>query len=380
MDPVRKEEMKMYGIATNESGFYYESLVINRTANPIMLIDHNNNKVTISPCDGKLDGTVLVIVRYVNGARRQWSKEKRSVEDIPIEGKKIIIDGWQIESGSIYIKEIDVILTNPDVGLTMRHHNSKSDLHEDIVVAIQGIATSKDGVSIHFVLNDPKGRVDHLFGAFGPSKTFKIDVISVPDVQHNATLSVVVGSKSGAHIQSIVDVESIFETGNLNIDQSVPLSLGLTADDAMRAASLRLKALDRQIMDQVAKRMSAEREDNVNTMDRLKSNHKIELSELKNKHITDVAERNKVISDLELEVKTGAEWKAMYLAQHSITKQDTDVHLHRHKMYEAAERKEKAKLATNSEAIKLFHTVAKVAGGIVVGAIVPYIAAKLKEK
>jgi hypothetical protein len=217
--------------------------------------------------------------------------------------------------------------------------------------------------------------VDYIFGAFGPSNIFKIDVLNVPSHQDNgATLTITAGSHNKTHIQQIVDIEQIFEEGQIVLDgQTIPISLGLTAEDATRAASSKLKELERQIFDQVSKRMTAEREEHTLRVNELKETHKLEVKELKDGNLIKTAEMKKTISDLEAEVKSSSEWRALYLAKSDIAKHDSEVHTYHTKRHEAEERTQKARLATAAETTKLFHTVAKIASGVILGVAVPWV-------
>lgn len=376
-----KKEYKAHSIHTRDSGYYYESLIVNRTTSDIMVIDHNNSKVTVPPTDGEKNSTVEIIVRNANGSRREYDKKNQNYRDLPLNAAIIKIPEWVVDSSPVPVPELDVIITNPDMGHNFRHPNSGSESQKEIVEAVQGLVSNKDGVFIHFVINDPKGRMDHIFGALNPNSLFKIDVLNENLGAEEATLTMVAGSNSKTHIQEILDIEKLFEEGSMYIEnKSISLSLGLTSTDAISSATTKLRSNDREVYAKVSKMLESERKEMKDEIKNLNDTHKQEIDDLIDKHKSEKIKHKEVVSNLEEKITALNEWKTVFEAREEVSKMDQDVRAYEAKRYEAEERYKKAKLATTSEATKLYHTVFKIAGGVVVGVVVPWIIGKMKEE
>jgi len=380
LDSISKLECKMHRISTKEAGYYYELLIINRTTNNIVIIDHNNSQEVIEPVR-HINNTVEIIVRKNNGERREFVKREQAYVDTALDTKRITIPQWHIESSYAHIPEIDAIITNPDLGHTLRHPNSTSTSSAEIVEAVQSIVGSKDGIYLHFLVKDPKGRVEKIYGAFNPTSPFSMEVLCIPTNETNATLTVIAGSRDRSYIREVIDIDPLFENGSLSIEvRSIFLTLGLTSDDAIKAASAKLQDNDRVVYDKVTKMMTNERKDHERVIENLKSAHKLELNELKDKHRDEKLKHKETITTLEDKIRSLNEWKTVFEARQEVSKLDQDLRTYEAKRYESEERLKKAKLATTAETTKLFITVFKVASGVAVGVIIPWIVGKFKEE
>lgn len=381
MIPIKSKKVKLHQLSTSKPGYYYESLVINQTINPIMVIDHNNKRMVIEPAVGNIDGTIVAIIRVCNGPRQVRMQKHLPKEDMALDSYKVVIDDWHVAKGPVYVEELDMMIASPECGQTLKHINSRNGMNENVMAAIQGIVTRSDNVTLNFVANDPKGRVDKLFGAFSENDVFHINVLHIPDKAENeATITVTVSSDDKTYISRILEIEPLFEKGSHNVvAETIPLSLGLTAEEAIKAVSDKDRESERYIYDQVAKRTAVERDHFKEQITEMKESHKAELTELKNNHIADIAERKKEYSTIKAELEAASKWKEVYLTQIEAEKQKNEVYTYHAKRIEAEERAQKAKLATVSETTKLVHTVAKIAGGVVVGAVVPWLLTRIKD-
>lgn len=357
---VTREQVKMYGVSSNEAGFYFESLVVNRTSNTIVLIDHNNRKVFIEPTDGPRDNTVHISVRAHNGPRREWSKKEHQLQDIPLDSTKITIPSSLIEVSAHIVPELDCMITTPDIAQSILHHKSNKMCLDRVTEIVQNYVANKDGVYIHLLVNDPKDRVNKIYGAFNQSRIFGIEVISMPVTdEKNATILVTAASSHGTYVLEKFDIEPLFENSCFNLNQIIPLSLGLSAEDAMKATTMRLREKEQVIFKQVTDRVADERKEYKETVDKLRADHKEEL--------------RRISQDFEVKLREGDAWKAVYAAHHGVQDFQT-------KRFEADERLQKARLATAAETTKFAHTVVKIASGVIAGVIVPWVYKQIKNK
>lgn len=382
---------KSFRIQPTLSGYYVEFLVCNMTRNTIVIIDEQNHRAYIQPCrEVPARNCVQIEYRYCNGTREK--RTRNSATEVAIDSTKITIPGWLIETGSQYIKQLNILIANVAIGATMMHPSSNGPYTEALVEAVEKICDPETSTSLRFLVNDPQARYTEIYGALG-SSIFEIScthIIDDGENQEEATLNIIAGTNKRTYVQARVCIEELFDKGTLSLDSAeVPIALGLTPSEAEAAGQIQARRAEQRIFECVNVRMSNERKafevQLANAQSKLEETveeHKAVLGRAKSKLDTSETTCSNLKAELAAAKQAGMEWHALYDAHIQEKKVLEECKAEEAKRMEAEEKARRAATATSysndTEAMKFIHMACKLFGGALVAVAVPYVTSKLK--
>lgn len=154
------EQTKRRPIDNTSTGHYLEQLISNQSIHPVVVVDKDNNKVTIPSMNfvGS-EGYILITKRQTSNPRYI---EKTNL-DRPISSLEIIIKPDEIQDGPLYVTECDVVLCLPK-HINIAQHPRFAASYEDAVNKVyQEIKDDIRLPTLRVLANDPEGKIKKLY-------------------------------------------------------------------------------------------------------------------------------------------------------------------------------------------------------------------------
>ncbi len=377
-------ETETTGVPAHQCGYYNESLISNGTIYDIVIISANNNRQTIKRDLANRTGGICIYTRNTSNPRMKH--EAGVNKDIPCKMRTTTIPYNYLSTGSYYDEKTNLLFATVDVGASLEHPYATRQYNAIVQEAVNIIQDNGTNTSIRFTANDPKNRHSAIYGCFG-GHTFRIPCTKVPN-NKVATFKTYLGLSGDMMEQSNDDITELMEKGSMVVTAfDKHMTLGLTADEAIKRYNKERDLLTKNINTMVSMRVAEQQSQNSIDQDILikeyeaKSNElNIVITELKSKIKLNNSDIERLKADIKAKDTLISTWDTMQKANTARMHNDSSIRSDDLKYYEQYHKTTRSEYSARAEATKVWSSVAAVVIGAVVGAVVKVLIDSGKDK
>ncbi len=187
-------------------GYYYELLVQNCTTDTIVIIDHENNKIPISPASmtPMTAEAVMVLWRKTVGSTVTTNNNPKAISGYQIRIPKHMLMG----EGCIFLKSVNIVVCSEGGAINACHPAASMNYETAAYEIKKQLADMADDIpTISLMANDPKSRFNKLYTVVGD---MPVD-IPVTNIFGEASLKIIF-SHQGKSNEYNIDLEEFLSS------------------------------------------------------------------------------------------------------------------------------------------------------------------------
>ncbi len=187
-------------------GYYYELLIQNCTTDTIVVIDHENNKIPITPVTltPMASEAVIVLWRKTLDSTATPNNNPKAISGYQIRIPKHLLMG----EGAIFLKAVNVVVCSEAGAINACHPSAGVDYETAAYEIKKQLADMADEIpTISLMANDPKSRFNKLYTVVGD---MPVD-IPVTNIFGEANLKIVFSYK-GQSREFNIDLEKFLDS------------------------------------------------------------------------------------------------------------------------------------------------------------------------
>lgn len=204
-----------------QRGFFSDLAVVNYSSTPVIMVDIHNNQYVIQPQSktAPANGLIELVYRSTDTPRVDPTQRHTTVEQ-PIAATKVTCKVSELDLGSLYIEEMEVVLCLPDQAPAIVHPKSTSAYEYAIREASVMITSNDSSPKVSIYANDPKGYVTELY-AYLFGKIVPCPVTAMPNRESTITILVNIGNQVVA--QKSYSIDEFLNQKKFIKERNVPL-------------------------------------------------------------------------------------------------------------------------------------------------------------
>lgn len=357
-ETVQEVEFTQCHLDHRLTGYYRELIIINKTNRSIGVIhiDGTCEIVVPSVASTMVAPCVEIYYRHVNGPRSSKTVDKH---ELPIDGKKIIIQECEIDNGPVYVPSVALLIcTEMQIGHVTHPYGDKA-YNRILKEAITEAVKADGAFTVRIFANDPESRrksiVWHFLG----------EVMEIPVTNfraNNAEVQFIFSSGGKLIGVKTIPFEDLIDN-NGYIEYTSGFVLHISDDKhKLELGMMALTKRNQGSSEYADKLIAHERATHKAEIEQINSVHAIEVDKMK---LEIDSQKNTIAAQrLELERYKAMieQWQAFYSVRDSENKaKASDVSLATHQLG-----LEKTAMATKTEELKMWSSGVKIAATILI--------------